>query len=96
MSDDIYMSIHNKVGKIVSLLIPNGNKLTDRPPLENLLDLERTIDKNITYNRIVLTAEKRSKDLLNKDNAANKQKINNLETKKLIKMIRDEYKKERV
>jgi hypothetical protein len=98
ISDDLYMEIHNTVGKIVQMLIPNSNKMSDRPTVDNLLDMERQIDRYITYYHLVLTAEMRSKDLLEdryKDNAATKQSINRLDTKQLFKQIKDLYKKER-
>lgn len=57
ISEETYDLIAQRVGKIVKEMIPENKNNTKRTPVEQLLDLERQIDRFIFYFQIIQDAE---------------------------------------
>lgn len=57
ISDKTYVLISEKVSRIASIMMPSATKGTERPAVDLLLDLERQIDKFVTYYQITQDVE---------------------------------------
>lgn len=100
ISEKTYGELRKKVCKIAGDLATASTKLADKSTIENLLEIERQIDKFITYQQIILKAEKREKNIDDRKidgdgDAQMKQRIKDLPMKQLVKTVRTDYKKER-
>lgn len=98
MSERAYDMIRKKVSKIAGGFVSANVKSAERPITENLLDIERQLDRYITYYSIVLRAEMRAKnidaDSSSKPDAVTKAKIKSLNCKQLSSKIRENHIKE--
>ena len=95
ISDVVYNQLKKRISKIAMEMVSSTNKAQgERPIIENLLDIERQIDRYLTYYRIVLSAEKKANGLVDeklKNDAVTNAAIKNLNSKKLSKDIRNDH-----
>jgi hypothetical protein len=75
------------VSKIVKEMIPDNKNNTKRSPVDQLLDLERQIDKFVTYFQIIQDAEE---DIWPNYVATNE--LKKLPSRSMLKTIRTSYK----
>lgn len=75
------------MSKIVKEMIPDNKNNTKRSPVDQLLDLERQIDKFVTYFQIIQDAEE---DIWPNYVATNE--LKKLPSRSMLKTIRTSYK----